>query len=201
MNLGRHFKYVATTPHAITEQVQAFCTELVPHGPAPVFLDITPDVFARPGRCYQNATNAADQLDGQVVFGWLIWELPGVYLTAEHHAVVDDDGRLIDVTPTFAGEERVLFLPDRLTDFKPPRPVNRYAALGRHPFIQRYVDLLRLNSELELHGRAFGFEYRRNDAEATRLLDAYFRQERERRIRKEKRKQKKQERRRKKHPR
>ena len=159
-------KYVATTPTQVTPAISAFC------GGEPVYLEIRPDKDAALGRCYDNAASAAECLGGKVVHGWLVWELPGVYLTAEHHAVVEVDGELVDLSPTLAGERRVLFYPDQ-TPFPPPR-ANRYYPLTTDARIIRSLQLQQANSGLELAGKAFGPAYMRNDDEATRLLDAYL---------------------------
>jgi len=47
-----------------------------------------------------------------MVFGWTIWEWKGVWVEAEFHGVVYNDGQMTDITP-HDGEEQILFLPDR----------------------------------------------------------------------------------------
>ncbi|MGL4965857.1 MAG: SEC-C metal-binding domain-containing protein [Inquilinus sp.] len=49
---------------------------------------------------------------GSLLYGWLIWEWPRVFIEAEHHAVWEKDGSLVDITPPSNGERRILFLPD-----------------------------------------------------------------------------------------
>jgi len=199
MNAGKQFKYVATTPRQITDQIREFSSAIVSGAePELVFLEVTPASFSAPGQCYQNARLVAEQLGGEVVHGWLIWELPGAYLTAEHHAIVESNGQLIDVTPAIAGERKVLFLADRHSTGTTPRPVNKYVPLSRIPMMKRYCQLARRNSQLELEGKAFGPEYQRNDAEMTRCLDTFFRQQHERESQKKARKKKKEKRRRRK---
>ena len=47
--------------------------------------------------------------------GWTVWEMPGVILNLERHAVWHTtDGRLIDVTPKPDDETSILFLPDNV---------------------------------------------------------------------------------------
>ena len=43
------------------------------------------------GRCYVNVAAFCQRNGGEIQFGWIIWELPGIYLTAEHHAVVETE--------------------------------------------------------------------------------------------------------------
>lgn len=166
------FKYTATTPKTITEAIRHFCNELSTE--EPVFLEVHPDDFAAIGRCYFNAALVAERIGGQVVFGWLIWELAGIYVTAEHHAVVESEGKLIDVTPPFAGERTVFFVPDRSTAYRSQRIANKYAALVTSSLIVRYVEIATRNSALFVAGKAFGFEYSENDRQMTRLLDLHI---------------------------
>ena len=190
------YKYVATTPKTISDAIRRFCSQLSKDDP--VFLNVQPSGMSRPGMCYANATQVANGLKGKVVFGWLVWELDGVYLTAEHHAIAEANGKLIDVTPQIAGERTVLFVPDRVTDFHPPRPANKYVALVNHTLIEKYVSIARTNSELELVGKAFGFEHTQNDRRMTRLLDLYLSRSKNEGSRKALRKKKRNQRRRKK---
>ncbi len=45
--------------------------------------------------------------------GWAIWEVPGVFIEAEFHAVWRNGaGELIDLTPRAIATERITFLPD-----------------------------------------------------------------------------------------
>jgi hypothetical protein len=160
MNLSS-FKYAATTPKHMNAAIRAFCNQL--SAEEPVFLDVQPSMTARAGMCYANATQLAERLGGRIVFGWLVWELDGIYVTAEHHSVVEADGQLIDVTPQIAGERSVLFVPDHETEFHPPRPANKYAALVEDSLIEHYVEIAQRNSNLELEGKAFGYEHANND--------------------------------------
>lgn len=166
------FKYTATTPKTITEPIRQFCRELSTE--EPVVLDVRRDAFADQGRCYINASEVAQRLGGKVVFGWLVWELAGVYVTAEHHAVAEIDGTMIDVTPPFAGEQKVVFVPDAITEYRSQIIPNRYASLVASELITRYVEIAARNSALFAAGKGFGHEYNANDREMTGLLDLYF---------------------------
>jgi hypothetical protein len=167
-------KYIATTPKEVTAPISAFCRGLSDEGP--VFLDVRPSRTALPARCYANATEVAGCRGGRVVYGWLIWELKGIYLTAEHHAVAEADGVLIDVTPQVHGERRVLFVPDRAAVAPSSRQVNQYAALVDNPLVQRFVEVAKRNSYLEAAGKAFGHEFMENDRQVGNLLDRFISQ-------------------------
>jgi hypothetical protein len=165
------FKYTATTPKGVTEVIRAFCSTLSAEEPS--FVEVRPDESADMAMCYTNAAEVAQRIGGQVVFGWLIWELDGIYVTAEHHAVVETEGKLIDVTPPFAGERIVLFVPDPITEYRSKRITNKYAPLVLSPLITHYVEFAKRNAELIVANEEFGHEYNANDREMTRLLDVY----------------------------
>lgn len=193
--LNLRCRFVATTPPALTDDIASFCRQL--SSEAPVYLEITPGSDATMALCYANVAAIQERQGGNRVFGWLIWELPGIYLTAEHHAVFEHDGSLIDVTPQMHGEKRVLFLPDRQTEFRLLPTANRYAALAPHPMLLRYVELARRNSALDVEGKTFGIEHQHNDQQMTRLVDAYLARTKHEPSSKDRRKKKKAERRRK----
>ena len=167
-------KYVATTPPFLTDAIREMSRKLSDEEPQ--FLSVTPEPWAKLGRCYGNAEFAAQGFGGAIVFGWLIWEMQGVYLVAEHHAVVEADGQLIDVTPTIAGETEVLFVPSPIEDIQSLPLPNQYVALGTHPHLGRYVELARRRHELERSGKAFRLEFMIYDRQMTRLLDEYLSQ-------------------------
>ena len=195
-DLQKTCKYVATTPTVVNDAIRAFCRQL--SNEEPVFLKVTPVPDASVAQCYANAFSEAERISGKPVYGWLIWELPGVYLTAEHHAVIERDGKLIDISPQVHGETTVLFVPDLITEFRPPGLANRYASLVSNPLVARYVEIARRNTELDLAGKTYGLEYMLNDSEMTRLLDRFLSQTNSRKASKAGRKRKKEERRRKK---
>src|SRR3954453_22543901 len=102
MHHAKGARHVAGMPKRIAPEIETFCAAI--NGDSePVYLPVTPTPTAEPARCFRNVNEACQEAGGTLHFGWLIWEMPGVYLTAEHHAVVERDGRLIDVTPQVHG--------------------------------------------------------------------------------------------------
>ena len=56
--------------------------------------------------------------DGKIQYGWIIWEIPEIFIEAEFHAVwINNDGDYLDITPKSDGEERILFLLDSKKKF------------------------------------------------------------------------------------
>jgi hypothetical protein len=70
---------------------------------------------------------------GTIQFGWIIWQMPDVLLTAEFHTVWRDaKGNLFDITPKPQNEASIVFAPapDYPTDFDfSRRPNNRRVQL------------------------------------------------------------------------
>lgn len=56
------------------------------------------------GKCYWNAAKGAKEIGGKVVHGWMLTWVPGLFIEAMHHAVVQTaDGLLHDCTkPPYA---------------------------------------------------------------------------------------------------
>ena len=63
--------------------------------------------------CYWNALAYSESSGGEVMFGWMLTEWPGVLITAEHHAIVRNAaGEYLDVTSryqTYPNSEPTIF--------------------------------------------------------------------------------------------
>ena len=183
--------FLATTPRSVSPAIAFFCSQI--SSEQPVYTPVEPYTDAAMGMCYSNVTLKGEQ----ALLGWLIWELPKAFLTAEHHAVVQLKNSLVDVTPTLGGEKQVLFLPDADSEFTIQRPDNQFHPLSNDARITRMVNLKRRNAYLERDKNYFRkSEYQRNDSECCRLLESFF--QRKNPDRKDKRKERKKERKRKK---
>ncbi len=66
-----------------------------------------------------NVRRKIEASGGSLQTGWALWERPGLYLEAEHHAVFsrDDGGPVVDITPCPDGFEHRLFVPDPAATF------------------------------------------------------------------------------------
>lgn len=179
-------KYVATTPQEIDSTVAEFCRSIEPQH-QPLFVDVAPDDAAMMGACYLNVADYVAINGGELQYGWLIWQLTGIYLTAEHHAVVRKGEALIDITPPLGGERRVLFLPSALAWSGKPI-TNKYAPVKSTPLTQRVCELQLRNCELFNSGRFGTNEFYANDVEATVLIDRFYRIKRSRELDKRRRK-------------
>lgn len=108
------------TPLAASPQIVDLCAEIAT-GVEPEFILHEPSQDAVVRECFNNVAERVRRIGGDLVYGWAIWEWPGVFIEAEHHAVWrSPDGVLIDITPHEYPTHGVLFLPDPLAtyDFK-----------------------------------------------------------------------------------
>ena len=63
--------------------------------------------------CFSNVEMVIEQNGGRAVYGWAIWQVPGVYIEAEFHCIWENDaGEMLDITPYPYRTENILFLPD-----------------------------------------------------------------------------------------
>lgn len=122
-----------TLPEAITDEIEAFCSELVPLARAS-YVDVKPAPKAVLNDCFVNVHRFAERNGGSICYGWLILEWPGALLEAMFHAVWRAaDGELLDVTPTADGECRILFLPDDTRTYAGEQVLSRQRPLPGAP--------------------------------------------------------------------
>jgi hypothetical protein len=100
-----------TTPASINKDVLAFCNE-ISNKASPIFVKVTPIEGYRDDDCYGNVEDYIQKNGGSVQYGWIIWEIPNIFIEAEFHAVWVNNGEYIDITPKSNNVERILFLPD-----------------------------------------------------------------------------------------
>lgn len=116
------------TPDEITPAINKLCQRIAPTQ-TPAYIQHQPDPGAILQECYANVSKAATITGGETVFGWAIWEWPHAFVEAEHHAVLQTESGLVDVTPHAIPIDRVLFLPDPSAPYEPD-------ALRRRPNVR-----------------------------------------------------------------
>jgi hypothetical protein len=142
----------ATTPKAITDEIQQFCSS-IDSTQQPVFLAVQPEQGAKYRQCFVNVAQKQQQLGGAAQHGWIIWESPGIYLEAEFHSVwVSDHGKLIDVTPQPDKEETILFLPDSVRVWNGSPVPNFRKALRDDPVVHAFVNLGNAIDQIRING-------------------------------------------------
>src|SRR5260370_23371280 len=95
------------TPPSLSSSVLEFCRHVNPAG-LPVYVTITPMVGCRANDCFGCVKQKVERDGGRVQFGWAIWEWPGVYIEAEHHAVYEGQPGppWLDITPSALSQVR-----------------------------------------------------------------------------------------------
>jgi hypothetical protein len=131
-----------TTPKEISSEVRAFCRSICKKH-LPIFVRVETRSHSLIGECFVNVRTTVELEGGQQIYGWTIWNRPGVFIEAENHSVWRaPDGALVDVSPAPDQETQVLFLQD--DDAKPIGGIgnnNHRKALNDDPLVRRYVTL------------------------------------------------------------
>ena len=135
------------TPITVSSAIVALCHQLSP-GEKPIYIAITPASGSECGYCFQAVLSQIDRTGGRMQTGWAIWEWPGVYIEAEHHAVYQPPSgpSWVDVTPSSTpGESRRLFLPDDAATYdncaKALRRDNERRPLTNDPHVREFCEL------------------------------------------------------------
>lgn len=135
-------KAFTTSPTEVSAPIYGLCRELNPNS-RPTWVTVRPDPDAIVSECFSNVASKVARDGGSLLFGWTIWEWPRVFIEAEHHAVWENNGEFLDVTPHASGEHRILFLPDpgRTYDFVgKKRIINVKRSLGVFASVERWID-------------------------------------------------------------
>lgn len=96
----------------MSADTQKLCQQVVPYI-TPIWVQSEPLPGASEKDCFLNVEGHIERHGGTALFGWAIWEVPGVYIEAEFHCIWQDTaGVMHDVTPYPFHLDKVLFLPD-----------------------------------------------------------------------------------------
>lgn len=130
-----------TTPSGITSEVRRLCKHMG-FSTEPVFIQVNARADAISGECFDTTAKQVIEHGGSSVFGWLIWEWPGILIEAEFHAVWQKpDGTLLDVTKKDDGESVVLFIPDPGRKHEGVRVDNVRLPIGKDQKIKQLISL------------------------------------------------------------
>lgn len=125
-----------------------FCQKIVPEV-HPLLLNSDPLPEAEEMDCFVNVEQAIAKNGGRAVYGWAIWQVPGVYIEAEFHCVWENDaGEMLDVTPYPYRMDNILFLPDSTRTYKGRQVDNIRKALVNDPDVIRWLYLARKRFEI-----------------------------------------------------
>lgn len=139
------------TPAELSRTLAALVESLVP-GAKPVYADSAPREGERSTDSFAVVARQVAAEQGEAVPGWVLRELPGVYVEAEFCALWrSPEGELRDVVPRETRTRRVMFLADplRATAATPLPSVRR--AVVNDPVLLQY--LATFDGEAELFAR------------------------------------------------
>lgn len=131
------------TPDQNSPQVKAFIRKFL-GGAKPVWVPQRPSDDGVLSECFANVSNMVESFGGRMILGWHLWEMPGLMLEGEFHAVwLRPSGTMVDVSPQPAGfeEERILFVPRHHLRYFGQRPRNLRLLLADDPDLNRLVEL------------------------------------------------------------
>jgi hypothetical protein len=104
------------SPETVTEQVLTFCKTIYDRG-VPRYIPVRTEPGNIPGECFYSCRRHNAKTGSAIVWGWVIWELKGKMLEAEHHSVVELSGEMFCVSPHPERPDHILFLPDPSVPF------------------------------------------------------------------------------------
>ncbi|ELY2665834.1 hypothetical protein [Cronobacter sakazakii] len=104
INFPSGYKIRNTMHHPIPAQLATpetleFCQKIVPNV-HPVLLNSALFTEAEEMDCFVNVEQAIAKKGGRAFNGWVIWQVPGVYIQAEFYCIWENNAReMLDVTP------------------------------------------------------------------------------------------------------
>lgn len=174
----------AAAPHA--QHVLRFCRFVVKRQ-KPLTVPLQPMPGQAQRDCFAIVEKQVASLGGQRLLGWAIWELPGVFLQAEFHAIWGSpSGELLDLTPRPFPCRSITFIRDphreyegrQVDSIRQPLVIDvdvfHYLLLERQMFgILNTGDLAYQHGQVQLSGAALT-EYERLEREHARLEAVLF---------------------------
>lgn len=123
------------------QYVLDFCAEIVPNS-TPLLVICKSLPHAPEKECFPLVEDYIHENGGSSEIGWAIWELSGVFIEAEFHAVwKSPDGQYLDIVPRSRQFEQILFLPDFTRRYQGRQIDNVRKALVRDNDVKRFLFL------------------------------------------------------------
>ncbi len=100
------------TPAEISPALKNLCEEILPNS-VPIYVDVSPLEGVSQNDCFPHVQHQIDLHGGEMLIGWALWEMPGLFVEAEFHCVWRTvGGQVVDIAPKAQPTARVLFLHD-----------------------------------------------------------------------------------------
>jgi hypothetical protein len=127
------------TPAEVNPTLAALCAELAP-GIQPFYVDVRALPDAPANYCFPLVDEQVLRYGGTRMLGWALWEMPGLFVEAEFHAVWKSPaGEHIDIAPKPRPTARVLFLPTPAAVYDGHQVNNQRRAIGNDPDVELYL--------------------------------------------------------------
>jgi hypothetical protein len=165
------------TPAELGPTLTSLCKHLIPHI-APFYVDVAPLRDAPANECFPLVEAHVGKHGGTRVLGWALWEMPGLFVEAEFHAVWrSPSGDYLDLAPKARPSARVLFLPSVDAVYEGRQVNNVRRAVSDDPEVERYFqgfdelfEFMNRGERADLHG-----EVQLEDAAAVEYEQIQFR--------------------------
>jgi hypothetical protein len=108
----------------------------------PFYIDVITEPYAINSECFAAVEEKIKRDQGSLQIGWQLWEMPGVFIEAEFHAVwMSPDGTLIDIKPKTEQIKKILFIPDSKTKYDGARIDNVRLNISGNRLVDDYIRL------------------------------------------------------------
>ena len=129
------------TPLTISEPILDLCHSIC-RSEKPVYVEHSPEPYAQVNECFPAVDRKVQECGGKVLYGWQLWEWPGVLLEAEFHAVwLSPENELLDITPKPFKVDKILFLPDPSMRYEGKQVNNIRVPLSDNPITRDFIGI------------------------------------------------------------
>ncbi|WP_313952800.1 hypothetical protein [Accumulibacter sp.] len=147
------------TPAEVSRELASLCASLAP-SVEPIYVSAKPIEGAPANECFPLVEATVSREGGDALFGWSLWEFPGVFVEAEFHVVWSSPTEeLIDVTPKNHSVGRILFLPSKDAVYSGRQINNIRRSISNDPCVTEYFatfdrefELINRGARADQHG-------------------------------------------------
>lgn len=145
------------TPSDICQTLSEMCSEIAPSA-TPFYVDVAPILGAPINECFSLVECYVRQHGGTRVIGWSLWEMPGLFVEAEFHAIWrSPEGSYLDIAPKMEATARILFLPSPDVIYSGRLVDNIRRPIGNDPKVIQYLrcfnDLFEFRNRVQKAGQ------------------------------------------------
>lgn len=129
------------TPYSESNSVKSLLSKMNASS-QPIYVKSIPNQMDIENECFPLVDKYISDHGGERVLGWAIWELPGLFIEAEFHAIWKaPTGELIDLNTRPLKTEKILFLPDYEITYEGYQKNNIRLSLSNNPTITDFLNV------------------------------------------------------------